>query len=111
KTRPSVGAGRGKLLPLTVSDETFAGNCAAGAPLSQDDADFVTQRIFPLEFAGQRYDAASCASAGAVRGWARARIEPSGKEGAGVSSYGASDGSHEPLGSTLCRQLLLPPLR
>ena len=43
-----------------VSDATFVGSCAAGQPLSQDDADLVTQRIFPGDFAGLTYDARTC---------------------------------------------------
>lgn len=51
---------RGDILHIHVSDDTFAGNCAGPHPLSQDDADFVTQRIFPGEFPDGTYDAATC---------------------------------------------------
>jgi hypothetical protein len=53
-------AGRGDILHIHVSDATFGGNCAAGHPLSQADADFVTERIFPGEFGGGTYDANTC---------------------------------------------------
>jgi hypothetical protein len=51
---------QGDTLHVHVSDVTFAGDCAAGQPLSQEDADLVTERIFPGEFAGVAYDAATC---------------------------------------------------
>jgi len=50
---------RGDVLHIHVSDATFTGNCFTGHPLSQDDADFITSRIFPGEFDGI-YDAATC---------------------------------------------------
>lgn len=53
---------RGDTLHITVSDGTFVGNCAAGKSLSQDDADFITQSIFPGDFAAVTYDAKTCAS-------------------------------------------------
>jgi hypothetical protein len=51
---------RGDTLNIQVSDSTFDGNCAAGKPLSQADADQITQEIFPDEFAGMRYEARTC---------------------------------------------------
>jgi hypothetical protein len=47
-------------LRIPVDDTTFAGNCAVGSFLTQPEADFITQRIFPTEFATFGYDAASC---------------------------------------------------
>jgi hypothetical protein len=47
-------------LHIPVDDTTFAGNCAAGSVLTQDQADFITQRIFPSVFATVTYDAATC---------------------------------------------------
>lgn len=52
-------------LHIAVDDKTFIGNCDAGSFLSQDQADFMTQRVFtptlfPGAFATVRYDAASC---------------------------------------------------
>jgi hypothetical protein len=50
------------LLRITVSDDQFTGNCAAGAPLGADDARFIVERIFPGELAGTSYDPATCTS-------------------------------------------------
>ena len=50
----------GETLRISVSDETFGGNCAAGQQLPQAEADFITQRIFPSAFAGTTYDARTC---------------------------------------------------
>jgi hypothetical protein len=47
-------------LHIPVDDTTFAGNCAAGSFLSQAQADFITRQIFRDDFAGLRYDAATC---------------------------------------------------
>lgn len=47
---------------IPVDDTTFAGNCAAGSALTQDQADFITQRVFPGVFANVHYDAATCTS-------------------------------------------------
>ena len=57
---------RGEELTIRVSNDTFAGDCAAQAAISQEDADLVTQRIFPGEFAGFTYDAASCSFTAAI---------------------------------------------
>lgn len=76
---------RGDTLHVRVSDETFVGHCAAGRPLSQDDADFVTQRLFPGDFAGLTYDAATCV--------ATASSGDAGLDATGdASSEGSSDG-------------------
>jgi hypothetical protein len=48
------------LLTITVDDTTFAGNCVAGSPLPQAQADFITQVVFPCDFAAYHYDAATC---------------------------------------------------
>jgi hypothetical protein len=55
-----LSALRGETLHVRVSDDTFVGDCEAGKPLSQEDADFITQRIFPAEFEGLAYDATNC---------------------------------------------------
>jgi hypothetical protein len=53
-------------LRIPVDDTTFIGNCAAGSFLSQDQADFITQRIFTqtifpdAEASSFRYEAATC---------------------------------------------------
>ena len=51
RSKGKLSVGRGDTLMIDVSDATFDGNCAGGARLSQDDADFITQRIFPGQFA------------------------------------------------------------
>jgi hypothetical protein len=48
-------------LHIPVDDSTFAGNCAAGSTLTQAQADFITQLVFPSVFASLHYDAATCA--------------------------------------------------
>ena len=62
RSKSKVVVARGESLAIDVSDLTFDGNCAAGTPLSQDDADFITQRIFPGDFASVTYDAKTCAA-------------------------------------------------
>jgi hypothetical protein len=52
-------------LYIPVDDTTFAGNCSAGSFLSQDQADFLTQRVFtqtlfPDAFPPFRYEAKTC---------------------------------------------------
>jgi hypothetical protein len=66
KSATTLSASRGDTLHVHVSDDTFVGNCGAGRPLSQEDADFITQRIFPGEFSGKTYDAASCTASPTV---------------------------------------------
>ncbi|MDP9000461.1 MAG: hypothetical protein M3O46_10165 [Myxococcota bacterium] len=77
-------ATRGDTLRVHVSDNTFVGNCAVGMPLSQDDASFITQLIFPAEFAGSSYDAATCVATGSS---ADAGVDATGD----ASSQGSSD--------------------
>jgi hypothetical protein len=60
KSKAPLSVARGEVLPIVVSDATFSGNCAANAPLSQEDADFITQRLFPREFSGFTYNAKTC---------------------------------------------------
>jgi hypothetical protein len=47
-------------LHIPVDDEHFAGNCLAGSHLTQKQADFITQFVFPGTFGAIRYDAATC---------------------------------------------------
>ncbi len=63
KTRNSLFVKRGDTLHIHVSDTTVIGNCSArtSGQLTQDDADFITQRIFPGDFATGTYNAKSCA--------------------------------------------------
>ena len=60
-------------LHIPVDDAHFAGNCAAGSPLTQAQADVVTGYVFPALFASYTYDAATCTAtlvgdAGAAEG-------------------------------------------
>jgi hypothetical protein len=57
-----LGATRGDTIDLVVSDRTFSGRCGGSRTLDQDEADFITQRIFPAEFEGMTYDPATCTS-------------------------------------------------
>jgi hypothetical protein len=60
RSAAKLSAARGETLHVHVSDDTFVGTCEPGKALSQSDADFITQRIFPAEFAGLAYDATTC---------------------------------------------------
>lgn len=60
ESRARLAVDRGDTLRIDVSDRTFDGRCGGSRPLSQSDADFITQRIFPAEFAGVTYDAPTC---------------------------------------------------
>jgi hypothetical protein len=62
KSKEVLKVSRGDTLHITISDETFGGNCAVHQQLPQDDADFITERVFPGDFAGLRYDAHTCTS-------------------------------------------------
>jgi hypothetical protein len=75
-------AARGDTLHVDISDATFLGNCAAGKPLSQDDAELITTRIFPGEFEGVAYDAATCTASA---------LPPDGGTEAGTSDAGAAE--------------------
>ena len=55
----------GDTLHIPVDDDTFAGDCAAGRPLSQAQADIVTRFVFPSVFAALQYDAATCTTTAA----------------------------------------------
>ncbi|CAN5924441.1 hypothetical protein BH11MYX4_BH11MYX4_39680 [soil metagenome] len=60
RSKAPLAVARCDLLRIVFSDTTFTGDCAAGQPLSQDEADFVTQRIFPGVFTDMTYDAKTC---------------------------------------------------
>lgn len=60
QSRVPIAATFNDTLTITVDDTAFAGNCAAGSPLPQAQADFITQRVFPCDFAAYHYDAATC---------------------------------------------------
>ena len=55
------GVSLGGTLDIPVNDTTFVGNCAAGSFLSEEEAQFITQEVFPNDFANLRYDPATCA--------------------------------------------------
>jgi hypothetical protein len=60
RTKTPISVAEGEMLHIAISDATVDGDCAAGSPLAQDVADLVTKSIFPGEFAGMTYDAATC---------------------------------------------------
>ena len=72
RSAQKIEVARGDTLTFVVADDATVGNCAAGKPLAQDDADFITQRIFPGAFVGQTYDAAHCLTSPASGGEAGA---------------------------------------
>jgi hypothetical protein len=60
QSRVPIATSYNDLLTITVDDTAFAGNCVAGSLLPQAQADFITQVVFPSDFAAYRYDAATC---------------------------------------------------
>lgn len=62
KSRQPLSVTTHDLLHIAISDDTFAGDCAAGSTLSSDDASLIVERIFPGAFAGLSYDSATCVS-------------------------------------------------
>ena len=60
RTANELSVARGKTLVIDISESNVLGDCEHGVPLSQEDADFITQRIFPDDFEGVTYDAATC---------------------------------------------------
>lgn len=60
QSRTGYGLNLDDTLHIPVDDTTFTGNCAAGEPLSSAQADFITQRLFPDDFASFVYDAKTC---------------------------------------------------
>ncbi|MEO7037786.1 MAG: hypothetical protein ABI548_27715 [Polyangiaceae bacterium] len=95
RTTAKLSVNRGDTLDIVISDATILGNCAAGKALSQEDADFITHRIFPGEFASLSYDAATCVtspSADSAAG-AASESEPGvGGEGGSVTGAGGEAG-------------------
>ena len=59
-SKDQLSVARGDTLHIQVDDAHVVGNCAAKQPLTQAQADFITQSIFPGPFAGMTYDAATC---------------------------------------------------
>lgn len=62
RSKAQLAVSRGNLGLIQVSPARFYGDCTAGTALSQEDADFITERIFPGAFSGLKYDAATCTS-------------------------------------------------
>ena len=62
KSKAPLHVARGDTLRIRVSDATFVGSCAANQPLTAEDAALIAERIFPVELASVRYDAATCTS-------------------------------------------------
>jgi hypothetical protein len=62
RTSMPLGVQRSAELHVVISPQTIIGDCAASssARLTQPEADFITQSIFPSRFAGAVYDAATC---------------------------------------------------
>jgi hypothetical protein len=85
RSASKLSVGRGDTLRIEISDTTTVGNCAAAQPLSQEAADFITERIFPGEFSEVTYDAATCTISGGAGGDA-------GAAGASDAEAGASGG-------------------
>jgi hypothetical protein len=60
ESRQAYGVHVGDTVHIPVSDTSFVGNCAAGNPLPQSEATFITQLVFPDIFSSYAYDAATC---------------------------------------------------
>ena len=60
RTAMPLGVERSAELHVVIAPENIVGDCATSARLTQPEADFITQRIFPGRFAGAVYDAATC---------------------------------------------------
>lgn len=60
RSKVGYGVDLGDTLHIAVSSDTFDGDCAAGDPLDQAEADFLTQVVFSSAFAGLTYDAPTC---------------------------------------------------
>jgi hypothetical protein len=60
QSRDGFGVHLGDTMHIPLSDSTFVGNCAAGSVLTQAQADFITEFVFPRAFGSLSYDAATC---------------------------------------------------
>ncbi len=83
RSAQKISVARGDTLTFVVADDATVGNCAAGKPLAQADADFITQRIFPGPFADLTYDAANCVAYPVAAGEGGAAGAPTSEGGAG----------------------------
>ncbi len=59
ETAKPVSVERSSTLHITISPDTIIGDCASST-LTQAQADFITESIFPTRFEGTIYDAATC---------------------------------------------------
>ena len=92
RSASKLSVGRGDTLRIEISDTTTVGNCAAAEPLSQEAADFITERIFPGEFGAVTYDAATCTISAGAGGAGR----DAGAAAASDAEAGASGGGTRP---------------
>ena len=60
RSAEALTAIRGTTLHLVLDANAVVGDCAAGKPLTEDEAELITQRIFPGSFLGGSYDAKTC---------------------------------------------------
>lgn len=60
QSRTGFAVNLGDTLQIPVDDAAFAGNCAAGSTLTQQQADSITQFVFPSIFGSLKYEAATC---------------------------------------------------
>ncbi len=60
QSRGGLGLNLDETLHISVSDTDFVGNCASGSFLSQEQADVITQLVFPNDFGSFSYDAKTC---------------------------------------------------
>lgn len=89
RSKAEFGVTRSDNIEIPVSDATFFGLCDSKQALTQEDADFVTQRIFPGDFADVTYDAATCTSVPVERD---AGLPDEGGADAGEGGADASEG-------------------
>ena len=92
RTSQKLTAARGDTLNIAISDATTLGNCLAGSSLSQADADFITQRIFPGPFSDSIYDPMTCTSSVGPEGAGGASNAEGGEAGALTALGGAGAG-------------------
>jgi hypothetical protein len=95
RTKEKVSVARGDTLQITISSDSVVGNCDDGSHLSQKDADFITQRIFPGDFTNMVYDPTTCVATGTLQDGQKddAGIADSISSDASSGNYGNRDGS------------------
>ena len=60
RSRGDFGLNFDDTLHIPIDDAHFTGNCAVGSRLTQDEADFISQQVFPADMASFNYDALTC---------------------------------------------------